>query len=342
MNADRVVINVLGAGRWGPNLIRNFTVGVRSFVGRVCDVDANRLKAIREKYPYIELSTDADEALTDPAAHAVAIITPVSTHYELTKKALLAGKDVFVEKPLALRAEECDELVELARAHGRILMVGHVFKFNPGIRFVKGLLEAGSIGKIISMHAIRTNLGPVRSDVNALWDLGAHDLSIFNYWLGSTPHRVTANGSRHLSPRLEDTVLATYVYPGEIMASLHVSWLHPRKVREITVVGEERMVVWNDMDLNEPVRIYDKGVDRGESLADTFGAFRLTLRDGMVTIPPVRGGEPLATECEHFIDCVQDRRTPLADGLDGLAVVRCLEAADASIRQESRSIPFTC
>ncbi len=338
-DTERITINVISAGQWGPNLMRNFSTSPRSSVGMICDVDDTKLQSLTTRFPGVKLTGSSDEALTDPAADAVAITTPVSSHYELAHKALSAGKHVFVEKPLAQKVEECETLNELAQQQERILMVGHVFKFNPGIQYVKMLLEEEAAGKIISMHAVRTNLGPVRTDVNALWDLGSHDLSIFNYWLAEQPLSVTASGLSYLSRQREDTVIANYFYPDQVMATIHVSWLHPRKVREITVVGSEKMLVWNDMDLNEPVRIYDKGVEQGTDLyADTFGAFRLTLREGAVTIPPVRGAEPLASECDHFLDCIVNQRTPLTDGEDGLAVVRALEAADRSIADQGQMV----
>ncbi|MDA2935463.1 Gfo/Idh/MocA family oxidoreductase [Acidobacteria bacterium AH-259-D05] len=338
-DADKLVINVIGAGQWGPNLIRNFSNSPHSRVGMICDLDEEKLQDLSPRFPGVELTKNSHEAITDPTADALVITTPVSTHYELARKALLADKHVFVEKPLARKVEECRELNDLARQKERILMVGHVFKFNPGIQYVKTLLQEGTLGKVISMHAIRTNLGPVRSDVNALWDLGSHDLSIFNYWLGKQPSSVTASGLSHLSEEREDTVIANYLYPDLVMATIYASWLHPRKVREITVVGNEKMLVWNDMDLYEPVRIYDKGVDQGgDFYADTFGSFRLTLREGAVTIPPIRGIEPLANECDHFIECVLNQKTPLTDGEDGLAVVRALTAADESMRNNNQSI----
>jgi predicted dehydrogenase len=336
-DVERIIINVIGAGQWGPNLIRNFSNSPRSQVGIICDVDETKLQGLSARFPGVQVTGNSDDAITDPAADAVAVTTPVSTHYELAHKALLADKHVFVEKPMAQKVEECLELNELANQRERILMVGHVFKFNPGIQYVKELLQEGTLGKIISMHAIRTNLGPVRTDANALWDLGSHDLSIFNYWLAEQPSSVTASGLSYLSEQREDTVIANYLYPDQVMATIYVSWLHPRKVREITVVGSEKMLVWNDMDLYEPVRIYDKGVEQGTDLyADTFGAFRLTLREGAVTIPRVQGAEPLAGECEHFLECILKQKTPLTDGEDGLGVVRALAAADQSIANQSQ------
>ncbi len=235
-----------------------------------------------------------------------------------------------------MRVEQCEELLELASQQERILMVGHVFKLNAGIRYIKELLVDGPVGRVISIHAIQTNLGPVRSDVNVLWDLGAHDLSIFNYWLDGEPLSVSASGLSYLSQEREDTLIANYLYQMRVMATLYASWLHPRKVREVTVVGEAKMVVWNDMDLYESLRIYDKGLDHGKDLyADTFGAFQLTLRDDAVTIPAVRAREPLASNCDHFLECVLERKTPLTDGKVGLGVVRALAASDESIRNNS-------
>ncbi|HEY4490653.1 MAG TPA: Gfo/Idh/MocA family oxidoreductase, partial [Acidobacteriota bacterium] len=293
---------------------------------------------IEARYPGVKTTIVAEEAIADPEAEAIVIVTPLSTHYRLARLALEEGKDVLVEKPLATTVQDCQHLIELAQKKEKILMVGHVFIFNPGVQHVKRVLENHEIGKIISMHSIRTNLGPVRFDANALWDLGSHDLSIFNYWLQEQPRTVTASGICHLSKEREDTVVASYVYPQNVIATLLVSWLHPRKVREITIVGEEKMVVWNDMDLNEPIRIYDKGVERDEGFADSFGAFRLTLREGNIIAPLVRGMEPLAAECDHFIECVLKRLRPISDGTDGLAVVRELVAADESIRNNNKTV----
>jgi len=335
-----VTINIIGAGQWGPNLIRNFSTSHLCRVGCVCDLDESKLEQVALRLPTARFTQDSKEAIQDSEADAVAIITPVSTHYSLAKEALIAGKDVFVEKPLATKPDECEELAALAEEKGLILMVGHVFKFNPGIQHVKTILNQKLLGPIISMNATRTNLGPVRTDVNALWDLGSHDLSIFNYWMESTPTSVNASGLSHLSKEREDTVIANYKYTDRILATIYVSWLHPRKVREITVVGEQKMLVWNDMDLNEPVRIYDKRVSQEPDLfADTFGSFRLTLREGEVTIPPVHGREPLAAECDHFVECMLSRKPPLTDAQDGLDVVRALTAADRSIQAQGESVP---
>jgi len=337
---EKVVVNVIGAGRWGPNIIRNFYASPDSTVNVVCDIKEASLARIKARFPSLTATSDHEDAIRDPDADAVAIITPASTHFELAEKAIAAGKDVLLEKPMATSIEECEKLIELAQKRDRIIMLGHTFKYNPSIKKVKEIIESGEIGRVISLHAVRTNLGPVRSDVNALWDLGSHDLSIFNLWLNSFPNGVTASGLNYLSPSVKDTVMATFIYPGGIVASIHASWLHPRKVREITVVGEEKMIVWDDLDLFAPIKIFDRGFDKEEKYIDTFGAHNLNIRNGNITIPPVEGREPLADECKHFIECVKTRRTPISDAAEGLEIVKALTAADESLRGNSIVVAF--
>jgi predicted dehydrogenase len=244
---------------------------------------------------------------------------------------------VLVEKPLCGSVAQAQELIELARSRGLVLCVGHVFLFNNAVRAVRNLIRAGDLGHIRYIAATRTNLGPFRTDVNALWDLAAHDLSMFDYWLGDEPMAVTAHGQSYLYPGVEDVVFATLQYPNGVMASMHASWLNPRKVREITVVGETKMVVLDDMNLNEPLRIYHKSVavEREPLYSDSFGTFRMQVRQGDVVSPNIAGAEPLAAECHHFIDCALGRSTPLNDGRNGLRVLRALEAADRSMRADS-------
>jgi predicted dehydrogenase len=268
----------------------------------------------------------------------VAIVTPLATHYRLAKQALEAGKHVFVEKPLATSAAECEELIALAAKKNLILFVGHTFKYNAGIRAAKAYIDSNELGKIYLIDANRTNLGPVRQDANALWDLASHDISIFSYWIGEGPKAVSAHGGCYLSKRVEDVVYATFTYRDGIMAHVHASWLNPRKVREITVVGEKKMLVWNDMNLSEPIRIYNVGFDRDDTYQDSFTDFRLSIREGEVVIPRIQLNEPLMAECSHFIECLQKGIPPLTDGNDGLAVVRALEAATRSINEQSRTI----
>lgn len=331
-------INFIGLGHWGPNLVRAFLNSQRARVGMVCDLSEARLETVRRNISAtIRCCADSQAAATDAEADAVVIATPTDTHYALTKSALSAGKHVLVEKPLAGRLDQAEELVELAQRQQRVLCVGHVFLFNNGIRAVKSLIDRGDLGSIRYIFSSRTNLGPFRSDVNALWDLGSHDVSIFNYWLDAEPIQVTACGTSYLNPNVEDVVVANFAYPNHVQACVHASWLNPQKVREITVVGERQMVVWNDMELNEPVRIYHKSVDveRGPAYADSFGAFRLLVRSGDVVIPKIDATQPLDAECQHFLDCIEGKSQPINSGTVGLRVVGALEAAQLSMRNRS-------
>ena len=338
-----ITINCIGAGRWGPNLVRGFTNLPDVRVHMVCDTREERLRTIRGRIAGIETTTDADAAIGDPLADALVIATPVETHYALTRQALEAGKHVLVEKPLCTSVKECEALSALAAERGLVLAVGHVFLFNNGIRKVAECIRSGDLGRVLYIHATRTNLGPIRDDVNAAWDLAAHDLSIFDYWLGAPPVSVSARGECYLRPPVHDVVVASYAYPNGVLACVHTSWLNPRKVREITIVGEKKMIVWNDMDLIEPVRIYDKSVDLGQepTYADSFGAARMIIRDGDVLIPKVAAGEPLAAECQHFIECIQKGTTPINNATAATQVVRALLATDASLRRNGLGIDIS-
>jgi predicted dehydrogenase len=333
-----LVINCIGVGHWGPNLVRAFATHADARVGTVCDLSEERLALVRRNVPTVgRFSTDSQATATDPAADAVVIATPVSSHYALAKAALEAGKHVLVEKPLCRSVAEGEELLALARKAGKLLCVGHVFLFNNAVRGVRNLIRSGELGRINYIYSTRTNLGPFRSDVNALWDLAAHDLSILDYWLGAEPIAVTANGKSYLNPSIEDVVFASFHYPNNVVGSLHASWLNPRKVREITIVGENKMVVMDDINLNEPIRIYHKSVavEREPIYSDSFGSFRMLIRGGDIIIPSVTGPEPLLAECNHFIDCIRGRDEPINDGPSALRVLRALEAADRSMREHS-------
>ena len=326
---------IIGVGRWGPNILRNFLSMDSVRVVKVCDLDAGRLTAIKEKFTGIRTTANPEDILSDSTIDCTVICTPVATHYALAEKALQNGQHVFVEKPLAASSDECRKLIELAEQKKKIVFVGHTFKYNAGIRAAKSYIESGELGDIYLIDANRTNLGPVRYDVNALWDLAAHDISIFSYWLGGQPHSVSAHGGCYLNENVEDVVYATFEYPGGVIAHVHASWLNPRKIREITVVGSKKMLVWNDMNLSEPIRIYNKGIDKDSRYQDTFDSFRLSIRDGEVMIPCIQLNEPLMAECLHFIECVESGEQPLTDGHDGLNVVKALQAASESMRQNS-------
>ncbi|HKH43098.1 MAG TPA: Gfo/Idh/MocA family oxidoreductase [Thermoanaerobaculia bacterium] len=333
-------IAVIGAGHWGPNLIRNFHTHQTSEVAWVVDRDPRRLELARARYPDVWVSADPADAFADPDVNAVVIATPTVTHYPLAAAALHAGKHVLVEKPIATRVEEAEELCSLADRLERILMVGHVFLFNSAVRRIKEYLDEERLGQIYYFSMVRTNLGPIRSDVNAAWDLAAHDVAIANYWMGATPLGAAAQGGSWINRGIEDAVFANLWYPYEVMAQLNVSWLSPRKVRDITLVGEKGMLTFDDMNLQEPVRLYDKVVtdQRSSGFVDTFASFRTSIREGDVLIPRVTTGEPLRTECDHFLDCIAQGTRPLADGWSGAAAVRVLAAFDRSMREGGRRV----
>lgn len=335
-----VVINCIGAGRWGPNVARAFDTLPDARLHYVCDPNESSLARIRENLAGVETTTRVADAIHDPSADAVAIVTPVHTHFELARSALLAGKHVFVEKPLCSDVDDCLELAALADQRGLILSVGHVFLFNAGIRRVKAYIDAGELGTIQYLHATRTNLGPIRHDVNAAWDLAAHDLSIFDYWLGAAPTSVNAHGQCFLGGAQEDVVVSAYRYASGVLAFMHVSWLNPKKVREITVVGDKKMIVWSDMDLLEPVRVYDKSAttETNPPYADSFGAQRAIIRDGDVLIPKVSGPEPLRAECAHFVECVREGRQPINDARLGVRIVEALAATQQSIERDGARV----
>lgn len=332
-------IAVVGAGHWGPNLIRNFDNKLTSEVAWVIDRDAKRLEQVRTRFPRVQLAGEIEPALADGAVDAVVISTPTSTHHALVKAALESGKHVLVEKPITTDSRQGIELCELAEKTGRVLMVGHLFLFNAGVRRVKQHLEKGDLGRVYYVSMVRTNLGPIRMDVNAAWDLASHDVSIANYWLGGEPATVSAVGGSWINRGIEDAVFATLRYPNDVLVNLHVSWLNPRKSRDITVVGDRKMVTLDDMNLTEPLRIYDKFVTDDRTAApfvDTFASFRASVREGDVIIPKVALGEPLRTECDHFLECVAENKAPLTGGREAVSVVRVLEALTRSVANAGR------
>jgi len=332
-------VAVLGAGEWGPNLIRNFHNKQTSEVVWIIDRDAARLAEVQARFPDVQVSEEPARAFSDPAVDAVVVATPTSTHFTLAQQALQHSKHVLVEKPLTTKVKQGLGLLELATSQQLVLMVGHVFVYNPAIRKVKEYLDAGHLGKMYYVSMVRTNLGPIRLDVNAAWDLAAHDLSIVNYWLEAEPLSVSAIGGTWINQGIEDAVFATLTYPQGVLVNLHASWLNARKARDITVVGERRMLTFDDMDLNEPLRIYDKQVTdvrTRPTYVDSFASFRASVRKGDITVPKVPLGEPLAAQCAHFLECIVSGKQPFSGGREGIAVVRALEAMQRSIRARGR------
>ena len=325
-------IAVIGAGHWGPHLVRNFNDHSSSQTLWVVDQSDPRRKAIGERFPSVSVSADLVDALGDDRVDAVVVATPTSTHSAIVEQALEANKHVLVEKPITNALLDARRLCQLADSLERVLMVGHVFLFNPAIRAAKDYIDKGDLGLVKYLSMTRTNLGPVRLDVNAAWDLASHDVSISNYWLEETPTSVSASGGSWLNSGVQDVVFATLRYPNDVMVNIEASWLNPRKRRLISVIGEDRMLTIDDMDLNEPLRIYNKGVVPAPSeVTDTYAGFRSQIREGEVLIPHVTTGEPLRAECDAFLTRVRGEEGLLSNGWAGADVVAVLEAIDRSI-----------
>ncbi len=335
-------IAVVGAGRWGPNLIGSFHNRQDSLVTWVVDRDPERLEQVHRRLPEVGTAPDLGPVLAAPDVDAVVVATPTSSHYELARAALEAGKHVLVEKPLTDRVATAEELTRLAARAQRILMVGHVFVYNAAARWVKRFLDRGELGRVYYVSMVRTNLGPIRFDVNSAWDLASHDIALANWWLEAEPLAVTAVGGAWINSGIEDAVFATLRYPNQLLVHLHASWLNPRKSRHITLVGEKHMLTFDDTNLTEPVRVYDKQVAEDRTLSefvDSFASFRMSVREGNITIPRIEMVEPLRTQCEHFLACIRSGRTPLTGGPEGLAVVRALEAIARSMGHGGREEP---
>lgn len=328
--SEVIRLAVVGAGYWGPNLVRNAAGAPGGALATICDLDASRLEAMGRRHPEATLTSDFDTVLADDTIHAIIVATPAATHHDLGRRAMEAGKDVLVEKPLAMNVAECRDLVEIAERHDRVLMVGHTFIYNAAVKKIKELVDAGELGELLYIYSSRVNLGRIRQDVNALWNVAPHDISIMNHVLGEEPTRVRATGRSFLQPGIEDVVFAVFEYPGGAVAHVHASWLDPSKVRRTTFVGSQKMVVYDDIESEGKVKIYDKGVRRSGPDGE-YGEFQLRLHSGDIHIPKITFTEPLAEEIGHFVDCVRDRSRPRTDGLAGLAVVAALEAAQKSI-----------
>ncbi len=315
-------IAVIGCGYWGKNLVRNFAeLGA---LHTICDSDPNVLSKLAALYPNVKRETNLEAALEDKEIRGVVIALPAALHCPIAKKALLADKDLFVEKPLTSKSSDAQELAELAEKRKRILMVGHLMLYHPAVHILKRHIKSGDLGEIYYLYSTRVNLGQVRSDESALWRLTPHDISLFMYLLDAVPEVVSAQGISYVQPHLEDVVFITMQFPSKVLAHIHASWLDPHKIRQLTVVGSKKMAVFDDMDLEHKLRIYDQGVvDDYDKLASPSGA--LALRSEGVFLPRVDLAEPLSLECRHFLECIKNRAKPLSDGKQGLEVVRILE-----------------
>lgn len=328
---------IIGCGYWGPNLIRNFTQLSDSDVAWVADLDELRLARMKELYPTVRTTNDYREIIADPQVDMIAVATPVHTHFRLAKEALVHHKHVLVEKPLAAAIREAEELIELAAAQKCKLMVGHTFLYTSAVRKMKEIIDSGELGEIYYINSQRLNLGLFQQDINVIWDLGPHDISIILYLLGQDPHSVSAIGASHINPRIEDIAILTMEFADNLVAFVQSSWLDPDKIRRMTVVGSKKMMVYDDVQPTEKIRIYDKSVEKPKHY-DTFAEFPYSYKYGDIVIPKIDGTEPLRSELSHFMDCIKHDTTPLTDGRCGLKVVRILEAAQRSLENGNQRI----
>jgi predicted dehydrogenase len=328
-------MGVIGYGYWAPNIVRNLHNFEGCRVVAVCDKDPSALRRAKQAYPGIEVMTDSSEFLRSTQMDAVAVVTPVWTHFELTKAALLNGKHVFVEKPFTSTAEQAEELIELAETKNLKIMVDHTFLFTGAVRKMRQLVDEGVLGNLYYYDAMRVNLGLFQHDVSVLWDLACHDLSIMDYLIRETPEAVVATGEKHLNGHVDVAFLTVY-FPGKVIAHINVSWLSPVKVRTTLIGGEKKMLVWNDLAPDEQIKVYDKGVQMGNGK----GLFDLLVsyRSGDMWAPKIEQTEALKTELSYFIDCVSNNKAPHNNGQAGLRIVRILTAADQSLRERGRRI----
>ncbi len=331
-------IGVIGAGYWGPNLIRNFAEMDEVELVAVADRDADRLAGVLKRYPSVRGESDGAAILADDSIEAVVIVTPAETHHAIAKRALEAGKHVLVEKPLTMKTDEARDLIALADQKKLVLMTGHTFEYNPAVRHLKKIVRSDDFGGIRYIYATRVNLGVFRAGINAMWNLAPHDLSIVFYLLEEEPIAVRALGQSFLKPGIEDVVFLYLEFPSGKIAHVHVSWLDPSKVRRVTVVGGKKMAIYDDLDSEQKLKIYDRGFDSVLFEEGGIRDYQVRLRGGDIHAPKIEGTEPLRVECAHFIECIRDGKTPLSDGRSGLRVVAGLEAAAESLANGGKRV----
>ncbi len=332
-----ISVGVVGCGYWGPNLIRNFRSLADCRLKSICDVSEDRLRHLQSLYPEVETETKYDKLLGDASLDAIVVATSVKHHFPMAKASLLAGKHTFIEKPMAASLEQCEELVALAKKQGLILMVGHTFLYSPAVRKIKELVDKGDVGEIRYISARRLNLGLFQKDINVAWDLAPHDISIILYIMGENPISINCRGAAHVTPGIEDVTTMNLHFSDEKTATIQSSWLDPKKVREMTIVGSKRMIVYDDIVAQEKIKIFDVRVDRPPHY-DTFAEFHYAYHYGDTYSPYIKQDEPLKTECQHFLDCIRNGKTPITSGAKGLEVVRILEASSASLKLKGAPI----
>ena len=331
-----IKVGVVGTGYWGPNIIRNFYQLPTCEMATCCDLDEKRLAHMKGLYPNVQITTDYDSMVNDPSIDAVGVCTHVGAHYPLAKKALQAGKHVLIEKPFTARVDEAEELVDLAKKNGKIIMIDHTFEYTAGVNKMKEVIESGILGDVLYVHCSRLNLGIFQRDINVVWDLAPHDLSIILYATGLAPKSIRTVGMKLLHPKVEDAAFVT-LNCGSASAVIHVSWVDPLKIRKVSVVGTKQMLVYDDLDPLSKIQIYDKGVDNPPHY-DTFGEFLCSYKYGDIHMPRLKEAEPLSVMCKHFLECIEEGKAPRSDGESGLKMVKLLAASDQSIAENGAEI----
>jgi predicted dehydrogenase len=335
-----ISVGVIGCGYWGPLLVRNLKGVPNCQLKAICDVSDSRLKHLKALYPEIEGVTDHERFLNGLNLDAVVIATPVKYHYPLAKASLLAGKHTFIEKPMASSSAECEELIEIAERTGLVLMIDHTFLYSAPVRKIVEIVEAGDIGDIRYINSRRLNLGLFQKDINVAWDLAPHDISIILHILGEFPVTVNCQGNAHVTPHVEDVTNMSLCFRHKRFATIQSSWLEPRKIREMTIVGTRRMIVYDDLQTGEKIRIYDVRVERPPHY-DTFAEFHYSYHYGDSYIPYLQQEEPLKVVCQHFVDCIENNTPPVTGGRQGLEMVRILEASSASLKANGAPVTFS-
>ncbi|HBR21219.1 MAG TPA: oxidoreductase [Nitrospiraceae bacterium] len=328
-----IKVGIIGCGYWGPNLIRNFNDSYHFDLEYACDLNKDRTERIKLCYPYVTVTTDYRELLKDRELNAVAVATPVFTHYKLVREALEAGKHVLVEKPLASTVREAENLVNLALKKGLILLVDHTFIYTSAVRRIKEFISAGELGEIYYFDSVRVNLGLFQHDVNVIWDLAPHDLSIMDFIVGEKPVSVVATGASHTPGGLEDVAYVTVKFKDNLIAHFHVNWMSPVKIRKVIIGGSKKMVVFDDLDPADKIKIYDKGIMLSKANEKSVYQSMVQYRIGDMYAPAITNIEALKVEIEHFADCIRNKKKPITDGEAGLRVVRILEAASKSLKK---------
>jgi predicted dehydrogenase len=326
-------IGVIGFGYWGPNLVRNFNQLPDARMQMVSDLSEDRLKLVKRQYPAVHVTTDANALINDPQVNAVCVATPVAGHFELALAALLAGKHVFIEKPMTATSKQAEILIEEADKRNLTLMVDHTFIYMGAVRKIKELIDAGELGDLLYYDSTRVNLGLFQQDVNVLWDLAVHDLSLIHHFLPCKPIAVSATGMAHVPGQPENVAFLTLFFPCNIIAHVNVSWLSPVKLRMTLIGGTNKMVVFDDLHHSEKIRVYDKGVSLDNSTENVYQAM-VAYRTGDMWAPQYEQTEALKVEAAHFIDCIENGKTPVTDGEMGLNIIRILEAADKSLKEQ--------